>query len=168
MTKTDDFSRRYRNTMSLFATGVTVMVRSVGGEMRGMTANAVTSVSLDPTLLIVCPAKKAKIAEDIAVGDTFTLNILGEHQEALSSWYAKMIQEEPAHELVPWEAAGDAPRIADSLGSLACRVHALHEGGDHWIVVGEVTDLHQESENRAPLLFHGGRYAKLMPPAADA
>ena len=156
----DDFQNSYRNTIGLFATGVTVIVVAQDGEVRGMTANAVTSVSLEPTQLLFCPAKEARISGFFEVGSPFTVNILAAGQEGVSDHFAGA-DTEPEHEFVEWPEAGDVPRIAGSLASVACEVRQMHDGGDHWIVVGEVKAMHRDDETGDPLLFYAGGYRKL-------
>ena len=157
-----EFQNRYRRTMGLFATGVTVVLAERDGEVHGMTANAVTSLSMEPTLLIVCPAKGTRMADHLADGSHFTINILSEGQEELSNHFASPPAEgsAPEFELIPWDAAGRAPRLGGCLGSLGCRVQAIHDGGDHWIVVGEVLDLHVGNDAPGPLIFFGGKYKR--------
>ena len=77
MSDKEEFQRNYRDVIGLFATGVTVLLTEKDGEVRGMTANAVTSLSLDPTLLIVCPSKASRFAQMLEVGASFSVNILG-------------------------------------------------------------------------------------------
>lgn len=156
----EDFQRSYRNTIGLFATGVTVVLAAKDGDVRGMTANAVASLSLDPTLLLFCPAKDARISSCCTVGSSFTVNILGTHQEGISNHFAGT-DSEPEHAFVEWDEAGDAPRIAGSLACVGCKTQAIYDGGDHWIVVGEVVALHQDSDPGEPLLFHAGNYHRL-------
>ncbi len=162
MTDKSDFKSRYRTTMGLFATGVTIVLAERDGDVHGMTANAVTSLSMDPTLLIVCPAKGTKMADHLALGSHFTVNILSDRQEALSRHFAgpPAAGSGPDVEFIPWHEAGRAPRLGGCLGSVGCRVHAIHEGGDHWIVVGEVVALHVEDGATGPLVFFGGRYRR--------
>ena len=156
----EDFQRDYRNTIGLFATGVTVVLAAKEGDVRGMTANAVTSLSLDPTLLLFCPAKDARISSYCEIGSSFTVNILGAHQERISNHFAGD-DTEPEPVFVEWDEAGDAPRIAGSLACIGCKTRAIHDGGDHWIVVGEVVALHQDSDPAEPLLFHAGSSRRL-------
>lgn len=167
----------YRQTIGLFATGVTVLLAERDGAVHGMTANAVCSLSLDPTLVIVCPSKRANLADFLTPGNHFTINILSEDQEVLSNFFASWRHEgpPPAYEFVSWAAAGKAPRLGEALASLACRVQQVHDGGDHWIVVGEVLDLYQSEGPHRPLLFFGGKYHQLrrqepehLQPSADA
>lgn len=167
MTGSEDFRKRYRKTIGLFATGVSVLLAEMDGEIRGMTANAVTSLSLDPTLLIVCPSKKSRFAGLIEPGGTFSVNILGDHQEGVSNHFAKTgdksltvdaVDTGEPFPMVRWKDADLAPRLEDCVCALACRVDKVHDGGDHWIVVGEVRELYDREGELWPLLFFRGRY----------
>jgi flavin reductase (DIM6/NTAB) family NADH-FMN oxidoreductase RutF len=158
-------SRTYRNTIGLFATGVTVITTQVDSEVHGMTANAVASLSLDPMLLLVSVGKKARMAAYLQHATAFTVNILRADQEALSTFFAGGWKEPepPPFTFLPWEGhpeLGDV-RLDGGLGSIGCRVHEILEGGDHWIVVGQVAALSQGAEPRNPLLFYSGRYWQL-------
>lgn len=158
-------TRAYRNTIGLFATGVTVVTTQVGAEAHGMTANAIASLSLDPMLLLVSVGKKARLATFLRHTTTFTVNILRADQEPLSTFFAGGWKEPdpPPFEFLPWE---DHPelgcvRLGNVLGSIGCQVYEILEGGDHWIVIGQVVALSQGAEPRNPLLFYSGRYWQL-------
>lgn len=157
--------RAFRNTIGLFATGVTVITTQVGSEVHGMTANAVTSLSLDPMLLLVSVGKKARMATFLRHTTAFTVNILRADQEALSTFFAGGWKEAepPRFELMPWEGHPELGRVRLNhvLGSIGCKVHEILEGGDHWIVIGQVVALSQGAEPRNPLLFYTGRYWQL-------
>ena len=90
----------------------------------------------------------------------FTINILDQNQEDLSSYFAKMWNETdpPPFTFEPWVCG---PRLEGAIGGLACRVDQVLEGGDHWIVTGLVVDLYQTEGAADPLLYFGGRYRKL-------
>ena len=157
--------RAFRNTIGLFATGVTVITAEVNGEVHGMTANAVASLSLDPMLLLVSVGKKAHMAGLLQIAATFTLNILRADQESLSTFFAGgwKQSEPPPFQLVRW---GDHPhmgatRLDNALAAIACAKHEILEGGDHWIVIGRVMALHQGEPPLSPILFYGGRYYQL-------
>ena len=178
MSDKKEFHRNYRNVIGLFATGVTVLLAEKDGEVRGMTANAVTSLSLDPTLLIVCPSKNARFAQLLEVGANFSVNILGDHQEQDSNFFAGTQEDglgkDDACGLESWPGSLATPRLRDCIGAMACRVHRMHDGGDHWIVVGEVVDLYQSDPEPWPLLFFEGSYhhpsrmaGQHLEPAAD-
>lgn len=157
--------RAYRNTIGLFATGVTVITTAANGEVHGMTANAVASLSLDPMLLLVSVGKKAHMAGLLQTTSTFTVNILRADQESLSTFFAGVWKEPtpPPFQFVAWDAQPQmgATRIADALAAIACVKQEILEGGDHWIVIGRVVALHQGELPRSPLLFYGGRYYQL-------
>ena len=157
----------YRRVMGQFPTGVTVILTQVEDEVHGMTANAVTSLSLDPLLLILCVDKKAHMAELLQQGGTFTVNILRDDQELLSRYFAggaRRGMARPEFHFVPW---GRTPRLGGCLASLACQVEGILEGGDHWIVVGRVTDLHEGPPPYHPMIFYAGRYRQLDPAHSD-
>lgn len=149
--------RAFRNTIGLFATGVTVIVARAGDEVHAMTANAVSSLSLDPMLLLFCPSRKARLAQFLETMTGFSVNILRDEQQALSTYFAGGWKESapPPFRFVPAEAA---PRLEGALASIQCEKHQVFEGGDHWIVIGRVVALHQGIEPRRPLLFYGGQY----------
>ena len=144
----------------LFATGVTVIVTESGGQARGMTANSVTSVSLDPLLMLFCPNRKAHIAQDLPGLRRFTINVLRREQQALSSYFAGGWREpEPPPFSFGQSPAG--PYLVDSLASIGCETHQLIEAGDHWLVLGKVVWLQAGAEPHDPLVFMAGKYRGL-------
>jgi flavin reductase (DIM6/NTAB) family NADH-FMN oxidoreductase RutF len=150
----------FRQTIGQFATGVSVIATEVEEEIHAMTANAVTSVSLEPLLVLVCVGKRARMAEFLVQKAGFSINILREEQQALSTYFAGGWREDnpPPFRFVHWDGR---PRLQGSLAAIGCECHKTVEGGDHWIVIGEVMDLHMGIEPHWPLLFHGGRYGRL-------
>ncbi|WP_198266433.1 flavin reductase family protein [sulfur-oxidizing endosymbiont of Gigantopelta aegis] len=167
----------YRNNIGLFATGVTVLIIEHEGDVRCMTANAVSSLSLDPIQLLVCPSKKAAFSDLLKEGTRFSVNILGIHQEDVSNYFAgaKMdMDESQVHYEHLFSDTDAAPRLKDCLASFSCKINKQYDGGDHWIVVGEVLDLYKQDKQAEPLLFFGGKYhypakteAELVKPAGD-
>lgn len=165
MTTTQDTtnidSRTFRNVMGLFATGVTVITTQINGETHGMTANALTSVSLDPLLVLVCVQKNAHMAEFLQTAGEFAINILNEGQADLSNYFAGIWADDkpaPDFDLVPWVGG---PRLQGAIGAIACKIDEFIEGGDHWIVMGAVIDLYQPETADKPLLYYKGRYRKI-------
>jgi len=150
-------SRAFRHTMGLFATGVTLIAAQDGDETHCMTATAVASLSLEPMLALACIAKRARMAGFLEKAAGFSINLLRDDQQALSSYFAGAWQAAtpPPFRLVPWQGG---PRIEGCLAAIGCEVHAFVEGGDHWIVIGRVLALHRGIEPRRPLLFYAGRY----------
>jgi flavin reductase (DIM6/NTAB) family NADH-FMN oxidoreductase RutF len=155
-------SRAFRRAMGLFATGVTVVAVQAQDGVVGMTANAVTSVSLDPMLVLVCVSRTARLARDLAEGRPFSINILRDDQEVLSRYFSGGWRDLPKPEF-RFEAWGEAPRLIGALAAVRCRVHRRYDGGDHSIIVGQVQDLFDDAMLANPLVFFAGRYRRLAP-----
>jgi flavin reductase (DIM6/NTAB) family NADH-FMN oxidoreductase RutF len=150
----------FRRTLGQFVTGVTVLATEHAGAVHGMTANAFTSLSLDPPLVLICVRKAARMGGLLREMPGFSINILSRDQQDLSSYFAGVWKgaEPPAFEFGAWAGV---PRLGGCVATLACEVHAVHEGGDHWIVIGRVTDFERAEPARIPLVFFGGRYVGL-------
>jgi flavin reductase (DIM6/NTAB) family NADH-FMN oxidoreductase RutF len=172
-----DLKQNYRQTIGLFATGVTVLIIESEGEVHCMTANAVSSLSLEPLQLLVCPSKTAIFSKYVKEGASFTVNILGEHQEDISNHFAKASNKtetsDPFYDYL-FSNKISSPRLNDCIASFACKISQIHDGGDHWIVVGEVQELYRNKQELQPLLFYGGKYhypcahqMELIEPSAD-
>lgn len=157
--------RLYRNTIGLFATGVTVVSTQAEGTVHGMTANAVTSLSLEPMLLLVAVGKQARLATLLPQASGFTVNILRAEQEALSTFFAGGWRQPtpPPFRFVPWDTRPEfgSARLEGALAAIGCTLYRLVDGGDHWLVLGQVVALHHGVEPHLPLLFYGGRYRHL-------
>jgi flavin reductase (DIM6/NTAB) family NADH-FMN oxidoreductase RutF len=156
-------SALFRQTVGAFATGVTVITTHGEADMYGMTANAFTSVSLDPPLVLVCVISGTTGAETIEQNGVFAVNVLGAHQEPISRYFSS--RDRPSgsqafRDVAHRSAETGSPILDSAVAYLDCRVHAAHEAGDHVVFIGEVVALGVESEVR-PLLFHGGGYAEL-------
>ena len=152
---------RFRQVLGRFATGVTVVTGLAGGEPVGLAVNSFTSVSLEPALVAFCVAKRSRTWPRLRVAGTFCVNILAEHQEALSRAFAGR---PPDRFLgVGWRPGrSGAPVLADVLAWIECTVEAEHDAGDHVIVVGRVQDLDVGHEGR-PLVFYRGGYGRFEP-----
>lgn len=148
-----------RRVMGHFATGVTVItsIRS-SGELHGLTANAFTSVSLIPPLLLVCIDKKAESYPCFDESKVFTVNVLAADQEALSRRFA--VTGGDKFEGVSYKIGANAAPILDgALAYLECRVTQKIDGGDHTIYIGEIEQA--ETKEGKPLLFFRGGYREL-------
>ena len=159
-------ARLYRDAIGRFATGVTVIAVDDGREPRGMTANAVTSVSLAPVLLLVCVARSARSHQALADARCFGLSVLAADQRELSDYFARSSAdaEEPMGGWPYRTGSTGAPILEGALAWFECRVTDWLPGGDHSIVVGEVVDLAIERPDDEPLLFHAGSYRRLGAP----
>ena len=160
--------RAFRTTIGLFATGVTIVaVVHDDDELHAMTANAITSLSLDPPLVIFCLAKRAKMVEELQRANGFSINLLREDQQPLSDYFAgrRTGPTPPPFRFVAWQGG---PRLEGCIGAIGCRLEECLEGGDHFIVVGRILELYQAPEPRRPLLFFAGAYRHLDMEAAPA
>lgn len=153
----------FRKALGCFATGVTVITVDYEGEVHGMTANAFTSVSLDPQLVLVCVDRKARTHAHLHAKKRFGVNVLTSDQRAISEYYAKPAR---THERAEEEAGArfdhtekGTPVLHGALAYLECRLHTVQEAGDHTIFIAEVEDVVvREGE---PLLFFRGSYREI-------
>ena len=155
---------RFRAVMGRFVTGITIMTAvAADGQPHGMTANAVTSVSLAPPLVLVCVDRSAIMADVMEEAQGFALSFLRAEQQERSQWFADSDRPVGTAQFdgVPTlERPTIAPVLADALAWVDCRTWASYDGGDHVIVVGEVVDLGETDDPDAtPLLYDRGGYA---------
>jgi flavin reductase (DIM6/NTAB) family NADH-FMN oxidoreductase RutF len=146
----------FRRAMSRFATGVTVITAEHGGEVRGMTANAFMSGSLEPPLCIVSIAKRAHMHEVMRTASHFGVNILAENQVEVSEHFAGKPNMGLA---VEFERLGPAPLLANACARIVAETIARHDCGDHTIFIGHILRL--DADDRPPLIYHAGRYRGL-------
>ena len=153
----------FRKAMGCFATGVTIITVDLEGEVHGMTANAFSSVSLDPMLVLVCVDHRTKTHAHLHAKKRFGINVLCEDQRRISEYYASPAR---THERAEQEAgarfdrtAHGTPILHGALAYLECRLHSAELAGDHTIFIAEVEDvIVQDGE---PLLFFHGKYRKV-------
>jgi flavin reductase (DIM6/NTAB) family NADH-FMN oxidoreductase RutF len=154
--------RLFRDVMGTFATGVTVVTLEVGGVPRGMTANAVLSLSLDPPLVVVCVQQTGSMHDLFVEADAFGVNILAADQRPVSDLFASHGEpEEPMGGFAYRIGPGGTPLLDGTLGFAECRIIERLPGGDHMIVIGEATNVGFGADGTMPLLFHRGRYRLL-------
>lgn len=149
-----------RDALGCFATGVTVVTTvDQRGEPVGLTANSFTSVSLDPELLLVCLAKSASSLPAFQAADRFAVNVLHIGQQPVSNRFASRGADKFADtDVEQWE--GEVPILKGSLASFECDKFAMHDGGDHEILIGRVRRVRYEPQ-RDPLLYFRGKYRRL-------
>ena len=153
----------FRKAMGAFATGVTIITVDLDGEVHGMTANAFTSVSLDPMLVLVCVDHSTRTHAHLHAKKRFGINVLCEQQKAISEYYARP---ERTHEHAEDEAGArfdrtrhGTPMLHGALAYLECRLQSSEEAGDHTIFIAEVEDVVLREGD--PLLFFRGKYRKV-------
>jgi flavin reductase (DIM6/NTAB) family NADH-FMN oxidoreductase RutF len=155
----------FRRALACFATGVTVVTVDNEGKVEGMTANAFTSVSLDPMLVLVCVDHKARTHAHLHARKRFGINVLSEHQRKISEHYA-LVERDPARAEPEAGARFDrtqhgTPVLQGALAYLECRLQTTQEAGDHTIFIAEVEDV-VVREGR-PLLYFQSAYHEIGP-----
>ncbi|HXY18639.1 MAG TPA: flavin reductase family protein [Gemmatimonadales bacterium] len=149
----------FRRTMSQLVTGVTVVTaRATRGRAVGMTASSVTSLSLDPPMLLVCVGRDSEIHDVLLEAERFGVNVLAAEQVELARRFADRERQLLAESEVV-SSPGGAPLVPRSLARIECRRRGHLDGGDHTIVTGTL-EWSEVTEGR-PLCYFGGRYAEL-------
>jgi flavin reductase (DIM6/NTAB) family NADH-FMN oxidoreductase RutF len=144
-----------------FPTGVAVVTtQDRSGKNHGITINAVTSLSLDPALLLICLDHRSKTLSALLESGCFCLHFLGAHQASLSQTFAAKHDDKFGAVGFQIGTAG-CPVLDGVVAASECRVTAVHPGGDHTIIVAAVERVHVTGGE--PLLFHRGAYANLEP-----
>jgi 3,4-dihydroxy-2-butanone 4-phosphate synthase len=154
--------RLMRDVMGHFATGVSVITaRDASGAPVGTTANAVSSVSLDPPLLLACLARSSETLAAIRETGRFAVNILAAEQRHHSDRFARKGEATRIHEVEFDDHEHGVPVLPGALATIACEVEAIHPAGDHEIVLGDARHLHHREPGAEPLLFYRGSYSRL-------
>jgi flavin reductase (DIM6/NTAB) family NADH-FMN oxidoreductase RutF len=154
----------FRRAAGRFASGIVVVSTSLDGVSHAMTATAFTAVSLDPMLVLVCAEKIARFHDAVLATGTWAVSVLGEESEKTAAWLATRGRplegqlDAFGHHAGP---ATGAPILDDAITAMECRTSAVHDGGDHSIVVGEVVAVTEPRADRAPLLHYSSRYRRL-------
>jgi flavin reductase (DIM6/NTAB) family NADH-FMN oxidoreductase RutF len=153
----DQVIERFRLAMRRVAATVNVITLTVDGRPLGITATAVSSLSMDPPSLLVCINRTATVHASMADMDRFRVNILHRDQEDIARMFADRRME--AQRFADgWELSPEAPpRLVDAQSSVLCRRIDAHEFGTHSIFIGVIEDLCVR-EDVAPLLYWNGRY----------
>ena len=158
--RTGSDPRTLRDALGCFATGVTV-VTCFDAEACpvGLTANSFTSVSLDPPLLLVNVHRQAACAAGLIEADHFAVNVLQTGQQPASIRFST--RQEDRFGANDWSRGEfGAPVLQESLGVFECDRYAVHDGGDHHILVGRVVKASFNPE-LDPLLYFRGKYRRL-------
>ena len=155
---------RFRNVLGQLPTGVAVVcANGADGQPVGMTVGSFGSVSLDPPLVSFMPAKSSQSWQALeAAGETFCVSILSAHQEGVCRAIAARSTDK--FEGVRWRKSHrGSPIIEGCIAYVECTVYAVHDAGDHWIVLARVLDLEVEASDAYPLLFFRGGYGSFGP-----
>ncbi|MBV0912383.1 flavin reductase family protein [Rhodobacteraceae bacterium ASV31] len=160
ITPSPDDPRALRDALGRFATGVTVITTASDIGPLGITANSFASVSLDPPLVLWSPARASKRFAAYAEAKHYAIHILGAEQEELSRHFATQGSDFSGIDWAP--GAHETPLIEGCLARFECTPVAVHDGGDHVIVVGRVD--RASWRDGAPLLFLSGTFGRFARP----
>jgi flavin reductase len=159
-------SEAVRQAVGQFATGIAVVATSTGGVTHALAVSAFTSVSLDPLLVLVCVDRADHRHDPVIAAPTWAVSILSEEHEPAARGLTTAgpspgpgLNGHPHH---PGPITGH-PILAEALAALECRTYAVHPGGDHTILIGQVLSVTgpEAADVPGPLLRHAGRYRRL-------
>ena len=147
----------FKDAMSRFTTGVTIVSGLEEGRPVGFTCQAFVSLSIDPPFVAVAPARTSTSWPRIARAGAFCVNVLGDHQEDIGRGFS--VSGGDKFDGVVWHPAPatGAPVIEGSLAWVDCRVELVHDAGDHELIIGKVLDLGRG--DGSPLLYYESRFA---------
>lgn len=151
-------SSEFRRVLGHFPTGVTVVTADTESGPAGLAIGSFSSVSLDPPLVMFCPGRDSGSWTQMRTSDSFCVNVLGDDQKAVCDVFASRRDDKFSVVETRTEATG-SPVIQGSLAWIDCKLHAVHDGGDHDIVVGRVVALGTNGGG-GPLLFFKGGYGR--------
>ena len=147
----------FRATLGQFASGVVLATGCLDGEPAGFAAQSFTSLSLDPPLVALCPARSSRSWPKLRDSGSFCINILSESQQALSERFARTGIDKFAD--LDWRPGlTGSPVLAEALAFVDCELVEEHDAGDHTIAVGRVRDLGVLNAAAGPLVFFRGAY----------
>lgn len=152
-----DQARLFRDVLGRYASGVTVITTTASGVPTGLTCQSFTSVSLDPPLVAFLPTKQSRAFAAIQRAGTFCVNFLAADQIEISDRFASSSDDKFAGiDWIPATGTG-SPLLPGTVGHVDCTVHAVHEAGDHYLVMGNVVGLALGTAEE-PLLYYRGAY----------
>ena len=153
----------FRQLFGNFPTGVTVIGMNENGISKGITANSITSVSLKPMLLLACIDKNAASHEVLKRVGHFSINFLSNEQKDASRFFANP-SSDTNNSMGGFSfllGNNGSPILDDVIGWVECKISSWYEGGDHSIVLGEVTNMKIQDENLKPLVYYNGEYSEI-------
>lgn len=153
----------YRHVMGRLAKGVAVVTTTAAGQDHALTADSVTSVSLDPLLLLVCVETDARFHDAVLESQVFGVSLLAAAQRGLAAWFATPGRPLPGQMDRAPHTRGDAgvPLLDGALATLECTVRDVHPAGDHSIIVATVVTARLAGDPHAALVHFRGQYSAL-------
>jgi 3-hydroxy-9,10-secoandrosta-1,3,5(10)-triene-9,17-dione monooxygenase reductase component len=154
----------FRRVMGHFATGVTVVTTLDEDRPQGITVNALSSVSLDPALVMVALDRRRFITPTVRTRGQFAVNVLGEHQQAISDCFAGAPVTPDREDFcgAAWRPGQlGLPLLDGAIASLECDVVGTYSAGDHDLFIGRVVSLANDTHQPMPLLYYRRRYLRI-------
>jgi 3-hydroxy-9,10-secoandrosta-1,3,5(10)-triene-9,17-dione monooxygenase reductase component len=156
-----------RHVLGHYPTGVAVITASTPEGPAGIAMNSFTSVSMDPPLVLFCPAMSSTTWPQLRTAGRIAINVLSAGQESVSRLFASRSDDRFAE--IAWTpGANGAPLLSDALGWLECTVQAEYPAGDHTVVIAEIDRMGVHAEISEPLVFFRGSYYEGMTQAVEA
>lgn len=155
----------FRKVLGHFASGVVVVTGGSGGDPLGMTAQSFSSLSLDPPLVLFCPAKNSTTWPRLRQLSRFCVNVLADSQQGVSLQFASSGGDKFSGADWSWSDRGN-PLIAGAIAYVECSLSDVHDAGDHEIAVGQVEELRLGDAGH-PLLFFRGEFHQLLAPPPE-
>jgi len=147
-------AKQLRNALGQFATGICVVTTEFApNQFKGMTINSFASVSLDPALVLWSIQNDSSCFDLYTKAENFTISVLNEDQQDISNQFATPDNQIASADQLDSNITG---AIVDSIAQFRCKAWQVYAGGDHQIIVGEVTDI--QTRQGKPLLFWNGNY----------
>ena len=152
-----------RKVLGCFATGVTLVTTWHHGKAQGMTANAFTSVSLDPPLVLISVNKQAATCRHISESNAFAINILSYRHKQVAVRFAghHHSMQDPFVDIKYSRKTSGSPVLHDIEAWIDCILYTTYDGGDHTLFLGRVLDFGQSCPT-LPLTFYGGEFGSCI------
>ena len=151
---------RFRGILGAYPTGVTVVTALGANGPSGATANAVTSLSLDPPMMLACLDRGSRTLEAARAAGRFGVNALAAGSAERAHRFARKDPEPEKWEGIEFSESAGSPRLPEALVWVGCELRDLIDGGDHLILTGIV--LEADAREGLPLIFHRGGYRDLL------
>lgn len=154
----------FRQALGRYATGITVVTTTVGGVDHAMTANAFTSVSLQPPMVLVCVEKVTRFCEAVLASGVWAASVLAADDQETAVWFAargRPLERQMDRVTHARGLRTGVPVLTRSLAVVEVRTTAVHDGGDHLVVVGKVLGVSTQRPDAAPLVYFASRYQAL-------
>lgn len=153
-----DKYRPLKDALGRFVTGIAVAAcRNGNGEIKAITVNSFTSVSLDPPLVLWCLENRASTYTSFMGADAYSVNVLRADQRAVADHFAGYLPDPVKEDEFETWVTG-APVMKERLAAFDCKIVARHDAGDHVILVGEVVRF--DSVNGKPLIYYASNYVQ--------